>query len=100
MTAVAPVGHDESRKKVMRVLTEKEFRTMQVVPEQGRVIRVRSEFPILMGSSHGYDWLCQNRRHLDAGGSSFYPMAGTPGNGGNLVLDTLTGRGSAAGETV
>lgn len=45
VTAVAPVGRDESRKRVMRGLTEKEFRTMQVVPEQGRVIRVLSEFP-------------------------------------------------------
>ena len=45
----APVTYDESRKRVMRVLTEKEFRTMQVVPEQGRVIRVLSEFPNLHG---------------------------------------------------
>jgi putative peptide zinc metalloprotease protein len=43
--SVAPTGYDESRKRVMRVLTEKEFRTMQVVPEQGRVIRVVSQFP-------------------------------------------------------
>jgi len=45
VTAIAPVAYDESRKKVMRVLTEKEVRTMQVVKEQGRVIRVVSEFP-------------------------------------------------------
>jgi putative peptide zinc metalloprotease protein len=47
--AIAPAGYDQARGRVERVLTEREFRTMQVVPPQGKVIRVLSEFPITEG---------------------------------------------------
>jgi putative peptide zinc metalloprotease protein len=45
VTQIAPVGHDQKRHRVERVLTEREFRTMQVIPESDTVIRVLSEFP-------------------------------------------------------
>jgi putative peptide zinc metalloprotease protein len=43
--AIAPVGYEETRHKVERVLTEKEYRQMPVIPEQNKVIRVLSEVP-------------------------------------------------------
>jgi putative peptide zinc metalloprotease protein len=45
VTEIAPVGYDQNRHRVERVLTEREFRTMQVIPESDKVIRVLSEFP-------------------------------------------------------
>lgn len=47
--AIAPAGYDLVRGRVERVLTEKEYRTMQVVAPQGAVIRVLSEFPVTEG---------------------------------------------------
>jgi len=47
--AIAPAGYDLARGRLERVLTEREFRTMQVVSPQGKVIRVLSEFPVTQG---------------------------------------------------
>ena len=47
--AIAPAGYDLARGRVERVLTEREFRTMQVVAPQGKVVRVLSEFPVTDG---------------------------------------------------
>ena len=45
VTEIAPAAYNQARHKEERVLTEKEFRSMQVVPDQGQVIMVISEFP-------------------------------------------------------
>jgi putative peptide zinc metalloprotease protein len=52
VTAIAPAAYNEPRHRVERVLTEKEFRTMQVLADQGQVIRVISEFPETDGLLH------------------------------------------------
>ena len=43
VTAIAPTAYNALRHRVQRVLTEREFQTMQVLPDQGQVIRVISE---------------------------------------------------------
>jgi len=52
VTAIAPAAYNQPRHRVERVLTEKEFRTMQVLADQGQVIRVISEFPKTDGLLH------------------------------------------------
>ncbi len=52
VTAIAPAAYNEPRHRVERVLTEKEYRGMQVLPQQGGVIRVISEFPKTDGLLH------------------------------------------------
>ncbi len=43
--AIAPSAYNEPRHRIERVLTEREYRTMQVLKEEGQVIRVISQFP-------------------------------------------------------
>lgn len=45
VTKIAPVGFTQERGRVEKGLTEREFRTMQVIQESDKVIRVLSEFP-------------------------------------------------------
>jgi putative peptide zinc metalloprotease protein len=58
VTAIAPVGYQENRHRVERVLTEREFLAMQNITDQSRVIRVISEFPendgVLLTDMTGY----------------------------------------------
>jgi putative peptide zinc metalloprotease protein len=45
VTEIAPVGYDQNRHRVERALTEREFRSMQIIQDSDKVIRVLSEFP-------------------------------------------------------